>query len=306
MYFFFGDGLLGNQLFQFQFLKTHIKKNQTVFCTNFIELNKLIDFDNKIKFVIIKNKILVFFIRKILIWFFVLLSKLKIISSINIERKKIYENKLEKKKIIIKNGLSDITFIYPRFFQSEFFFKKLKDVKINIKLKHINSAKKFLSKIPLNKNLIFVHYRQGRKNIIDHRFKYNLDDYKKIKFLGLEGIALPDNYYFDLINLLKKRVRNPYFIILSDNSNRAKKTFSYLKNKIISKNNLCVDLTIMSLCNYGIMSNSSISWWGGYLMKKRKILFGPKYWLGWKRKIEFQSGGEPSFAKLVDPNKYIY
>ena len=102
MYFFFGDGLLGNQLFQFQFLKTHTKKNRTVFCTNFIELNKLIDFDNKIKFVIIKNKILVFFIRKILIWFFVLLSKLKIISSINIERKKIYENKLEKKKLSLK------------------------------------------------------------------------------------------------------------------------------------------------------------------------------------------------------------
>ena len=103
-----------------------------------------------------------------------------------------------------------------------------------------------------------------------------------------------DNYYFDLINLLKKRVRNPYYIILSDNTNRAKKTFSYLKNKIISQNNTFVDLTIMSLCNYGIMSNSSISWWGGYLMKNRKILFGPKYWLGWKRKIEFQSGGAPS------------
>ena len=41
-------------------------------------------------------------------------------------------------------------------------------------------------------------------------------------------------------------------------------------------------------------------------MKNRKILFGPKYWLGWKRKIEFQSGGEPSFAKLVDPKINIY
>ena len=229
MYFFFGDGLLGNQLFQFQFLKTHIKKNRTVFCTNFIELNKLIDFDNKIKFVIIKNKILVFFIRKILIWFFVLLSKLKIISSINVERKKVYGTKLEKKKIIFKNGLSNVTFVYPRFFQSEFFFKNLKEFKINIKPKHIICAKKFLSKIPPKKKLIFIHYRQGRKNIIDHRFKYNLEDYKKIKFLGLEGIALPDNYYLDLIKYFKKKFRRPYFIILSDNPERAKKTFSYLK-----------------------------------------------------------------------------
>ena len=90
-------------------------------------------------------------IRKFFIWFFVLLSKFRIISSINVERKRIYENKLEKKKIIFKNGLSNITFIYPRFYQSEFFFKKLKDVKINIKIKHIKSAEKFLYKIKSKK-----------------------------------------------------------------------------------------------------------------------------------------------------------
>ena len=40
-----------------------------------------------------------------------------------LKEKKIYGTKLEKKKIIFKNGLSNVTFVYPRFFQSEFFFK---------------------------------------------------------------------------------------------------------------------------------------------------------------------------------------
>jgi hypothetical protein len=38
-------------------------------------------------------------------------------------------------------------------------------------------------------------------------------------------------------------------------------------------------------------------------MTKKKYLFAPKYWLGWKRRIVFQTGGEPKFAKLIDINK---
>ena len=152
MYFFLWRWFTWKSTFSVSIFKSTFKKNHTVFCTNFEELNGLIDFDNKIKFVIIKNKILVFLIRKILIWFFVLLSKFKIISSINVERKKVYGTKLEKKKIIFKNGLSNVTFVYPRFFQSEFFFKNLKEFKINIKPKHIIGAKNFYQKFLLRKS----------------------------------------------------------------------------------------------------------------------------------------------------------
>ena len=309
MYFFFGDGLIGNQLFQYAFLKTIIKKKSLIISTNLQEVNNFLIIDKKINLIDIKNKYLIFLFRRIFIWFFVIFSSCKIFSSINVERKNLYGTKIEKKKIVYKKGLLDITFIYPRFFQSEFFFKEKRILDyMDIKDMHLNKANLFLSKIPKKKEKIFIHYRQGRRDLTgprDNVSKYTLEDYKKIKFLGLEGIALPDKYYTEMIKFFKKRVKNPYFIILTDNTDRAKKTFFQLKEKIISHNNQYVDLTIMSCCQNGIMSNSSISWWGGFLMKKRKILIGAKYWLGWKRKITFQAGGEPSFAKLIDPNKFI-
>lgn len=148
--------------------------------------------------------------------------------------------------------------------------------------------------------------RQGKSYYYD---KYKTPaiyyrDYKIINFLGKRGIALPINYYKKNIKWFVKNIQNPYFIFLTDNIQITKKYFSFLKNKQISTNEVGVDFHIMINCKYGILSNSSISWWGGYLMKNRKILFGPKYWLGWKRKIEFQAGAEPSFAKLQDPNNF--
>tara|TARA_B110000977_G_scaffold183464_1_gene246127 strand:+ start:769 stop:1695 length:927 start_codon:yes stop_codon:yes gene_type:complete len=308
MYFFFGDGELGNQIFQYKFIEKIIKKKTILISTNFKDLDKLITLDKKISLINFENKYLVFLLRRVLIWVFILFTKLRLISSINVSRISLYGNKLEKKKIITKKGLFNSTFIYPRFFQSEFFFNIKK--KINIKPSHLKEAQIFFSGIPPRKKYVFIHYRQG-KSIKEKKMGLfgmsgiGKKDYQIIEFLGMKGLALPDLYYKELIKFFIKKLKNPHFIILSDDKNYAKKKFSFLKKKSISKNDLFVDLSIMSLCSYGIMSNSSISWWGGYLMKKRKILFGPKYWLGWKRKIVFQAGGEPSFARLIDPNKFI-
>jgi len=56
----------------------------------------------------------------------------------------------------------------------------------------------------------------------------------------------------------------------------------------------------MTLCEYGIMSNSSFSYWGGYLMKNRKEVLFPKYWLGFKEKRYSPIGIKPTWAKEVE------
>ena len=66
---------------------------------------------------------------------------------------------------------------------------------------------------------------------------------------------------------------------------------------------MATDLAIMSLCEYGIVSNSSFSWWGAYLMKNRKEVIFPKYWYGWKQRVESHVGIQPEWAKLIDVNK---
>lgn len=75
--------------------------------------------------------------------------------------------------------------------------------------------------------------------------------------------------------------KNVYFIFLSDEPETIEREFIYLKNKTISKgNHFGTDFAIMTKCDAGILSASSFSWWGSYLMKNRDLVIAPKYWLG--------------------------
>ena len=60
------------------------------------------------------------------------------------------------------------------------------------------------------------------------------------------------------------------------------------------------DLAIMNLCEYGVVANSSFSWWGAWMMKNRKKVIFPKYWYGWKLRIESHVGIQPSWCEVID------
>ena len=168
--------------------------------------------------------------------------------------------------------------------------KIVKDFKVY--KQHEVNAKFFLDSIPKKFNPVFVHIRTSRI----------FNEYKKFKIFGYLGVHLPINYYKSCIQWFLKNISNPYFIFISDDVPYIKNKFSYLENKIFSTNSIFVDLMIISRCSYGVMSNSSVSWWGGYFNKKKIKIFAPKYWLGWKRKITLQHNGEPKYATLIDPN----
>lgn len=294
IFLFFGNGELGNQLFQYCFIRSNVPKNSILITTHFVELNKLINLDNNVKIVTIKNKILKFFLNKLINKFLFVLSKIRLLTSINTDLKIIENTPIEGKKIITTKGFFSITYIYPRYFQNKFFFKSIVADNLRIKKIHKIKSKDFMNKISTKFTPIAVHVRSQLRNN---------NEVDTFKIFG-QTTVLPINYFYECINWFEKNIKNPYYIILSDNPNYVKKKFSYLKNKIFSKNSIEVDLLIISNCSYGVLSNSSISWWGSYLSKKKKIFFAPKYWMGWKSKIEVQKYGTPIYCTLVDPNKY--
>lgn len=182
-------------------------------------------------------------------------------------------------------GLFPITFVETGFFQSEDFFDKNK-IDLVIKEQYINEAKDFFAKLPENVTKVFVHVRRG--------------DYVYESYLGIKGIDLPENYFRKAIAEITKDVKNPFFIFLTDDSNYVKSCFKDIQNKVISNNSMGTDLAIMTLCEYGVVSNSSFSWWGAYLMKNRKKVIFPKYWYGWKVKIESHIGIQPEWAQILE------
>jgi hypothetical protein len=294
IYFFFADGQLCNQLFQYSFIKTHIRNKNKIICSNFSELEKLINLKKDKNLIIFNNKLIKFFLRRFFYYILKFFSEIGFIYSIKVRSRFLYGSVIEYNDLIFKDGLISWTLIYPCYFQNDKFFNKkiVKDFKVY--KQHDIRAKIFLECIPRKFNPVFVHIRTSRI----------FNEYKKFKIFGYLGVHLPINYYKSCIEWFLKNISNPYFIFISDNIPYIKNKFSYLENKIFSKNSIFVDLMIISKCSYGVMSNSSVSWWGGYLNNNKKKIFAPKYWLGWKRKITLQHSGEPKYATLIDPNLF--
>lgn len=281
MILFFADGRLGNQIFQYAFLNTIAKKNEKIVSTRMNQLVNTFEINNKNFKQIDLNKYLLFLLKKFIkpyvLYFFV---KLKIIGYIKQDRNETSALPTVK----IARGLFPITLVESNFFQSEVFFDNNFD--IVIKRHFLDVAKKMICNVGEEFTKVFVHVRRG--------------DYIFVNYLGEPGIDLPKKYFLDAIDFIKEKVENPYFIFLSDDPAYCECCFENIENKYISKNSMEVDLAIMTLCEYGIASNSSFSWWGAYLMQHREEVIFPRYWYGWKSKVESHPGIQPSWGSIID------
>jgi hypothetical protein len=273
-------GQLGNQLFQYSFLKTVARPKETIVTSNFESLMKLIDLpDNRIIF--IKHAIF-----KYAVPILKALALARIVSSYRVNTNTRDGVFFELDTFTCRKGLLPVQVIFPGYFQSESFFNPEKIKDMAIKDSHIEEARKLTGNISGEHNKIFVHVRRG--------------DYLTCDFHGLGDVTLPVSYYLKQVDWFKKNVSNPFFVFLTNDASYVDANFSDVGPKIISNGSLYVDLAIMTLCDGAILSNSSFSWWGAYFMQKRTKVFAPRYWLGFKKKIEIPTGIFPAFAEAVD------
>lgn len=88
---------------------------------------------------------------------------------------------------------------------------------------------------------------------------------------GFECLSL--DYYKTAL----KRFPELPVLILSDDPEWCKKYFADEKFFISLSGDECIDLCLMSLCDYHIIANSTFSWWGSWLAKS-KLTIAPKQW----------------------------
>ena len=69
-------------------------------------------------------------------------------------------------------------------------------------------------------------------------------------------------------------------IFFSDNLDEVKKQFNSYNFHLLNNQNEIEDLYAISQCNSVIMSNSTFSWWGAWLGKKKEKIIFPKPWFG--------------------------
>ncbi len=284
---FFAEGRLGNQIFQYVFLKTIQKDNEKIIVSGFEDLKEVFEIKDMVN-LNKKNRWMRFFIFRLSLPILTYLSDKEIISSIAINHEKVFDKYRRESNIsdINKGLISKIVFVKLGFFQSERFFKKEIANKLIIKDIYLTKASQVLSNISNNNHKIFIHIRRG--------------DYKDYTIYG-KSTLLPLSYYKQLIEWFLINRKNCFFIFLSDEPEFIEKEFEYIEKKLISTENYFgVDLSIMTLCDSAILSPSSFGWWGSYLMKKRDIVFAPKYWLGFNSKEEYHKDGIPLYSKEIE------
>lgn len=113
-------------------------------------------------------------------------------------------------------------------------------------------------------NICFIHFRGG--------------DYKN------SNQFLPKEYY----DLAKSRMlsENPNMIfhVITDDIDLAKETF---KNDIIIENsNDLFDFRVLKSAKYLIISNSTFSWWAGWLNDNKKLILAPEKWYNFKKETD--------------------
>ncbi len=284
MIIFFSDGRLGNQLFQYAFLNTIKKENEKIITSNMEQFVDKFDINNISFKHIVMGKYSRFITSKFLKPFLIFLANSKLIGYIkqDINDTSALPTYTEQK------GILSLRLVETNFFQSENFFNPEK-IDFKLKANDLDKANKILESIPNDNRKVFVHVRRG--------------DYIFEKYLDKQGIDLPKQYFLDAIEKIRLEVKNPFFVFLSDDAGFVECCYEDIKTKYISKNSMTVDLALMSLCEYGIVSNSSFSWWGAYMMHDRKKVIFPKYWYGWKSKVESHLDIQPRWAEVIEVEK---
>ncbi|WP_321019906.1 alpha-1,2-fucosyltransferase [Bacteroides sp.] len=102
----------------------------------------------------------------------------------------------------------------------------------------------------------------------------------------------PKDYYIKAIDYIEKKVENPVFYVFSDNWDWVEENLSGINYKSVNWNPSIgwgnhLDMQLMSLCKYNIISNSTYSWWGALLNRNEKIVITPKNWFN-EKLIEFR------------------
>ena len=265
------QGGVGNQMFQYTFAYFLHKKGYRVKVDtsffDYYDLHKLNIFNFKIllkaakwneikKFYLFKScyisyKLKTFSLK--IFKFFIKFYRIQIL----------FENNQLLKKEILHNKY----YYFDGFWQNlKFFDENRKELINQFQIKKISvKYKNFLSKINRTRNSVAIQIRV----------------YSKIRNEDLYHGNLDIHYYDKAINLIKKKIKDPFFYIFSNSSNSIIKNLNFGNSgfEIVKGFKNFEDLISISNCKHQIIANSTFGWWGAWLNQNRhKVIIVPKKW----------------------------
>ncbi len=131
-----------------------------------------------------------------------------------------------------------------------------------------NKLGKIKKELMGNKSYVSVHIRRG--------------DYLELPDVFENLIS--NGYYIKAMQYIEKKIENPIYVYFSDNIQWVKENFKddngiFIEDKMFDKYENWYDMCLMSVCSHNIIANSTFSWWGAWLNQNEdKIVVAPQQW----------------------------
>jgi hypothetical protein len=153
-----------------------------------------------------------------------------------------------------------------------------------LKENYLAAAHGFLATLPPGPRA-FLHVRRG--------------DYKKWEILGRSPL-LDLRYFQSGIDVIKKAAPETQFILLSDEVAGLASAFADSNLHVFSGANVYEDFGMMTLCDGGVISNSTLSWWGGFFCGRKLPVVSPRGFLATGLGYEYPVGITADWMTPID------
>lgn len=223
--------------------------------------------ENKYKFISYKDHVK----RKFLKFFDNFSNKKKFLTEkLDSNKKTYYSDKY------LKNTYDDVIFFEGYFESEKYFNEHKKDLQEEFNFKNLINLKnnKYYDLIA-NNNVVSIAFRSRRFTETEKDFKNKNMQIKTEKF---ESDTL--KYIYRGIDFFKSKIKNPKFLLWSDNFEGLEKHFdpkffTYVEND--SHDKIILDFSLMCKCKYFIVGSTSFHWWSAWLCDdENKIIVRPK------------------------------
>ncbi len=165
---------------------------------------------------------------------------------------------------------------YKGYYQSAYYFENLEyplplKIKEEFKKQFDNQYGQLFKE---NKTLV-VHIRRT--------------DYMNYGERRKRDISLPLEYFKNRLNAIEN-LESYKVIFVSDDTAKVKEVFPEKDNFIFSNNSEIIDFQLIQNADITIISNSTFAWWAAYLSPKKNIVYAPKNWFGFNLGREHPKG----------------
>lgn len=184
-------------------------------------------------------------------------------------------------KVGRRNGLFDrLIYIDKGYFQNAAYANH---ATFRLAEPHLARPRAFIASLPPGPRA-FVHVRRG--------------DYKSWRIFGRSPL-LDLDYFRRGISLIRDVAPDTQFILLSDEIASVAPDLPGMH--AFEGADVYEDFGLMTLCDGGIVSNSTLSWWGGYFCGRKLPVVSPKGWLAPGLGFEYPAGITADWMTPIEP-----